>query len=861
MEVKCNNKGGDISDPESMGIIPRVMSRTFEMIEQASETIEFTIKVSMLEIYNERIQDLLNPLNNNLKIKESKLSGVFVDECTEIYVSSPQEMRDAMLLGSQNRTIASTRMNERSSRSHSIFVMTISQKDTSSGSSKVSRIYFVDLAGSEKIAKTEVKGKQLEEAKNINKSLTALGLVINTLAEGKKGVHIPYRDSKLTRLLQDSLGGNSLTTLLIACSMCSYNDKETLSTLRFGQRAKAIKNKPKENIELSAKELQGLLEASELKVKTLEELIQLQKAECLKRGISLECFQEKFLQNKPAELISLLGEDSADLKSSTKSDELEEFDLLGLTVGGSTIAEEGPKVTNFSKQINLVQQEKFPVSALGDPKEIQDLKKQVAKQKKEIEELNDMIEMIQAEMEDLTIDNVDLKEKNEKLVKGGIRIIGRYHKELVHATMTFEQLAIKTQKKWVMYTQLVSDIEELREALTQISEKIETNSQLGRLALPSELLAGHGSQSLRLSSTKGNILLSELFLLISQELQQSFEKTPLKFSMSEYSMSFDQELMNLATSINRFKNSVLEEVQDSLVTDQKPTNSSKKTQEMTGISDIKQLDLSKFDPADIPSQLKSLLDEAQSSNETLRTRIKELISENNQIKAKNKAEYEYQLIENLENHNKEINLKEQEFEELKRANADMKNEMFQVMNQNKELVEELDGLRKTFNHEIITPRGDRSRVKAADLETQASSSSEQEAGALVKKVARYRKERDRAEQQARELRARLVISEEQLQIESEKNVVLKRTIRELEDELDQLSHLQSGMATSKDHHAVNQVKTLRGGNKQKKELNIQQVNLFTCEDNESIGEEEMDDFYEDMVMQNSIGAFNKTPTK
>ena len=130
----------------------------------------------------------------------------------------------------------------------------INQRDLLTDSSKSSKLYFIDLAGSEKIAKTNVKGKQLDEAKNINKSLTALGLVINTLAEAKPGAHIPYRDSKLTRILTESLGGNSMTTLIIACSMCSYNSKESISTLRFGQRAKSIKNKPKENVERSVKE-------------------------------------------------------------------------------------------------------------------------------------------------------------------------------------------------------------------------------------------------------------------------------------------------------------------------------------------------------------------------------------------------------------------------------------------------------------------------------------------------------------------------------------------------------------------------------------------------------------------------------
>ena len=135
------------------------------------------------------------------------------------------------------------------------------------------KLYFVDLAGSEKISKTGVSGQQLEEAKNINKSLTSLGIVINALTEKEKG-HVPYRDSKLTRLLQESLGGNSQTSLILACSMCSYNDKETVGTLRFGYRAKSIKNAPVMNVERSVKELTALLDAAERKIREQDDIIQ-----------------------------------------------------------------------------------------------------------------------------------------------------------------------------------------------------------------------------------------------------------------------------------------------------------------------------------------------------------------------------------------------------------------------------------------------------------------------------------------------------------------------------------------------------------------------------------------------------------
>ncbi|KAK9452750.1 P-loop containing nucleoside triphosphate hydrolase protein [Dipodascopsis uninucleata] len=249
--------GPDINSPDR-GIIPRIVQQIFDSIMQSPPEIEYTVRVSYMEIYMEKIKDLLNPVNDNLPIHEDKTRGVYVKGLNEIYVSSVQEVFDVMRQGANTRTVASTNMNQESSRSHSIFALAVSQKNTETGSSKAGQLFLVDLAGSEKVGKTGASGIVLEEAKKINKSLSALGMVINALTDGKS-THIPYRDSKLTRILQESLGGNSRTTLIVNCSPSSYNDQETLSTLRFGVRAKSIKNKPKVNAELSPAELKALL--------------------------------------------------------------------------------------------------------------------------------------------------------------------------------------------------------------------------------------------------------------------------------------------------------------------------------------------------------------------------------------------------------------------------------------------------------------------------------------------------------------------------------------------------------------------------------------------------------------------------
>ena len=249
---------GEMGSESTMGIIPRMISHVFDFIHEQDST-EFMIKVSMIEIYQEKIRDLLDVSRVNLPIREDTIKGIYVDGCSERYVGCPQDVLASLELGSNNRAQAATNMNEHSSRSHSIFILTINQTNKKEGFSKIGKLYLVDLAGSEKISKTGATGHTLEEAKIINKSLTTLGRVINNLTDGKSQ-HIPYRESKLTRVLQESLGGNSKTCLIITCSPSIYNESETLSTLRFGERAKKIKNKPKINKEVTVAELQKLVD-------------------------------------------------------------------------------------------------------------------------------------------------------------------------------------------------------------------------------------------------------------------------------------------------------------------------------------------------------------------------------------------------------------------------------------------------------------------------------------------------------------------------------------------------------------------------------------------------------------------------
>ncbi|KAL4218427.1 Kinesin-like protein kif13b [Mactra antiquata] len=265
---------------EEKGIIPRLCDSLFDSIAKLeNESTGFKVEVSYMEIYNEKVHDLLDLKGHkqNLKVREHNIMGPYVDGLSTLVVTSFENINNLMNEGNKSRTVAATNMNSESSRSHAVFniivTQTLTDLKTSVSGEKVSKLSLVDLAGSERAQKTGAMGDRLREGSNINKSLTTLGLVISALAEskGSKNKFVPYRDSVLTWLLKDNLGGNSRTVMVATISPAADNYEETLSTLRYADRAKKIVNHAVVNEDPNARIIRELREEVENLQKELKE--------------------------------------------------------------------------------------------------------------------------------------------------------------------------------------------------------------------------------------------------------------------------------------------------------------------------------------------------------------------------------------------------------------------------------------------------------------------------------------------------------------------------------------------------------------------------------------------------------------
>ncbi|XP_052795807.1 kinesin heavy chain-like isoform X2 [Mya arenaria] len=446
---KTHTMEGVMGNDDLQGIIPRIVQDIFNFIYGMDENLEFHIKVSYFEIYMDKIRDLLDVTKTNLSVHEDKNKVTFVKGATERFVSSPEEVMETIDEGKSNRHVAVTNMNEHSSRSHSVFLINVKQENTATQKKLSGKLYLVDLAGSEKVSKTGAEGAVLDEAKNINKSLSALGNVISALAEGNKS-HVPYRDSKLTRILQESLGGNARTTMIICCSPASYNDSETKSTLLFGQRAKTIKNVVCVNEELTAEEWKRRYEREKEKNSKLKTVIENLQAELAawRSGQSVP-------ENEQVDVKKAGTEDSMTATPSTS--------MIG-SMTGSIVISEADKASFEADKMKLYQ--------LLDDKddEINEQCQLIEKIQQQLLEQEELIAQERREKESLQADSATLSQEYDS-AKDEVKEVLQALEELA---MNYDQKSQEVEAKNNEYDQLNDELSQKINLLNSLQSELDT---------------------------------------------------------------------------------------------------------------------------------------------------------------------------------------------------------------------------------------------------------------------------------------------------------------------------------------------------------------------------------------------------
>lgn len=435
---------GQWLDAERRGIIPNSFEHIFTHISR-SQNQQYLVRASYLEIYQEEIRDLLaKDHSKKLELKESADSGVYIKDLSSFVTKNVKEIEHVMNVGNQTRSVGSTNMNEHSSRSHAIFIITVECSQLGPDGQnhiRVGKLNLVDLAGSERQTKTGVQGERLKEATKINLSLSALGNVISALVDGRSS-HVPYRDSKLTRLLQDSLGGNAKTTMVATLGPASYNYEETLTTLRYANRAKNIKNKPRVNED-----------PKDALLREFQEEIARLKAQLDKRGMLTR-------RKRRSRRMRKIGDGDED-----EVDEEEDGE------------EEEESVEKEAQEYMKEQQEKLE----REKEAIRDDHSLVAEEKQRLlEEKERMMRHLKKEQEATELLTSKFKAMESKLLVGGKNIIDHTNEQQKMLELKRHEIAEQTRREREIQQQvLVQDEEtiELRETFSTLQQEVEAKTK------------------------------------------------------------------------------------------------------------------------------------------------------------------------------------------------------------------------------------------------------------------------------------------------------------------------------------------------------------------------------------------------
>ncbi|KAM7173604.1 kinesin-like protein KIF3C isoform 1-T1 [Macrochelys suwanniensis] len=433
---------GAWTDPEKRGVVPNSFEHIFTHISR-SQNQQFLVRASYLEIYQEEIRDLLaKDQSKKLELKENPETGVYIKDLSSFVTKNVKEIEHVMNLGNQTRSVGSTNMNEYSSRSHAIFVITVECSETGPDGEdhiRVGKLNLVDLAGSERQSKMAGQGERPKEASKINLSLSALGNVISALIDGKS-THIPYRDSKLTRLLQDSLGGNAKTIMVATLGPASHSYDESLSTLRFANRAKNIKNKPRVNED-----------PKDTLLREFQEEITRLKAQLEKRGMLSQKRRRNSRRKKVVE-----GEGNTEAEGEEDNDD-------GLE----------KNMENYLKeQKERLEEEK---AAIQDDHSLVSEEKQ-----KLLEEKEKMIEDLRKEQEATELLAIKYKAMESKLLIGGRNIMDHTNEQQKMLELKRQEIAEQKRREREMQQEMLlrdEETMELRGTFTSLQQEVELKTK------------------------------------------------------------------------------------------------------------------------------------------------------------------------------------------------------------------------------------------------------------------------------------------------------------------------------------------------------------------------------------------------
>ncbi|XP_035278464.1 kinesin-like protein KIF3C isoform X1 [Anguilla anguilla] len=444
-------------DPEKRGVIPNSFEHIFTHISR-SQNQQYLVRASYLEIYQEEIRDLLcKDHARKLELKENPDSGVYIKDLSSFVTKNVKEIEHVMNVGNQTRSVGFTNMNEHSSRSHAIFVITVECSELGPDGEnhiRVGKLNLVDLAGSERQSKTGVQGDRLKEATKINLSLSALGNVISALVDGKS-THVPYRDSKLTRLLQDSLGGNAKTIMVATLGPSSYSYEETLTTLRYANRAKNIKNKPRVNED-----------PKDALLREFQEEIARLKAQLDKRGmLTRKRRRDGRRARKAADDGGVEGEEGGTDGEAEEEEEEEEMEE-------DTENNVEKDVEDYVKEQQELELEK---AAIRDDRSL------VAEEKQQmLEEKERMMMDLRKEQEATEMLTAKFKAMESKLLVGGKNIMDHTNEQQKMLELKRQEIAEQTRREREMQQQMLLQDEEtleLRETFSSLQQEVELKTK------------------------------------------------------------------------------------------------------------------------------------------------------------------------------------------------------------------------------------------------------------------------------------------------------------------------------------------------------------------------------------------------